>query len=36
MEEEGNIFELISEEAYYEDLWLKEKELEERRNDKNR
>ena len=31
--EEGNIFELIAEEAYYEDLWLEKKEREE--NGKN-
>lgn len=33
MQEEGNIFELIAEENYYNDLWLKRKEEE---NDKNR
>ena len=33
MEEEGNIFELILEETYYEDLWLEKKEREE--NGKN-
>lgn len=27
-DEEGNIFELIAEENYYNDLWLKEKEKE--------
>ena len=32
-EEEGNIFELIEEECFYKDLWLKRKEEE---NDKNR
>lgn len=32
-EEEGNIFELIEEECFYNDLWLKRKEEE---NDKNR
>lgn len=33
MQEEGNIFELIAEENYYNDLWLKGREEE---NDKNR
>lgn len=31
-ENEGNIFELIAEENYYNDLWIEEKEKE---NDKN-
>ena len=30
MQEEGNIFELIKEETYYEDLWLEKKEMEEK------
>lgn len=34
MQENGNIFELINEECYYDDLWFKEKEEED--NDKNR
>lgn len=33
MQEEGNIFELIAEENYYNDLWPERKELE---DDKNR
>ena len=28
-DEEGNIFELIAEECYYDDKWLEEKEMEE-------
>ena len=28
-EDEGNIFELIEEECYYDDKWLEEKEMEE-------
>ena len=31
-DEDGNIFELIAEECYYDDLWLEEKEREEMDN----
>lgn len=36
MQDEGNIFELIKEECYYDDLWLEKIEMEEKLNDKNR
>lgn len=34
-DDEGNIFELITEECYYDDLWLEEREREELNNGRN-
>lgn len=34
-DDDGNIFELIDEECYYDDLWLEEREREELNNGRN-